>query len=255
VNNVAGSAGGGISLQDVALARIVNNTIANNDSTGTSIAAFNAGANPANPNQSAPQPAGVVAWAHSGPLEAATGVPHADPVLANNIIWHNRSFYWRADATVQPPVQGLVPDIGLGQPAVYDDLGILGEATGQLHPEYCILSPDPEYIVTGGTNFAADPGFLAEYVNGDRLLSITQPGVPSSITTYAAFDEGGNFLSVEYGPLTNQRSGGGVYGDYHLGGGSQARGEAQAPAPAVDFDDESRPIGGGFPDIGADERG
>jgi hypothetical protein len=252
VNNVAGNAGGGISLQDVARARIANNTIANNDSTGTSIAAFAAGT----PNQSVPQPAGVVAWAHSGALAgAADGLgAHADPELVNNVIWHNRSFSWRVDMTAVPPVQGLVPDVGLGQPPEYDDLGVLGVA-GELHPEFCLLS-DPEYTGTGSTNSEADPRFVAEYVNGDRNLSVTQPDrvPPSSITTFAAFDEGGNFLSLEYGPLTPYRPGGGLFGDYHLQGGSPALGAAGAPAPAVDFDGESRPIGGTTPDVGADER-
>ena len=40
VNNVAAYMGGGISLKDVAKVRIVNNTIANNDSTATALAAF-----------------------------------------------------------------------------------------------------------------------------------------------------------------------------------------------------------------------
>ena len=35
VNNMTGLAGGGISLQDTAQVSILNNTIANNDSTGT----------------------------------------------------------------------------------------------------------------------------------------------------------------------------------------------------------------------------
>jgi parallel beta-helix repeat protein len=254
VNNVAANAGGGISLQDVARARIVNNTVANNDSTGTSMAAFAAGT----PNQSVPQPAGIVAWAHSGALDGAIEVPglapHADPVLANNVIWHNRSFSWRVDTTVVPPVQGLVPDVGLGAPPDYSDLGVLG-IPGELHPEYCLLS-DPAYAGTGTTNAVADPLFVAEYVNGDRRLSVTQPDLvpPSSMATYAAFDEGGNFLSVEYGPLTANRPGGGPFGDYHVQAGSPALGGAGAPGPAVDFDAQPRPIGGTTPDIGADER-
>ena len=43
VDNMAGLAGGGISLQDTARANINNNTIANNDSTATAGAAFAAG--------------------------------------------------------------------------------------------------------------------------------------------------------------------------------------------------------------------
>jgi hypothetical protein len=254
VNNVAGNAGGGVSLQDVARARLANNTVANNDSTGTSIAAFAAGT----PNASVAQPAGIVAWAHSGALAGAIDVPgapaYSDPVLVNNVIWHNRSFSWRVDMAAVPPVQGLVPDVGLGVPPDYWDLAVLGVA-GELHPEYCIVS-DPAYAGAGSTNVVADPLFVAEYVNGDRNLSVTQPDrvPPSSMTTFAAFDEGGNFLSLEYGPLTPYRPGGGLFGDYHLQGGSPALGAAGAPAPAVDFDGESRPIGGATPDVGADER-
>jgi hypothetical protein len=254
VNNVAGNAGGGLSLQDVVRARVVNNTVANNDSSGTSMAAFAAGT----PNQSAPQPAGIVSWAHSGGLLDAIGVPElaapfADPLLANNVVWHNRSFYWRVDTTVTPPVQGLVPDVGLGVPPVYADLGVLG-TPGALDPRFCVLS-DPAYAAPGSTNVLADPLFQAEYVNGDRVLSVTQPEVPSSITTFAAFDEGGNFLSLEYGPLTATRPGGGPFGDYHVQAGSPALGGAGAAAPALDLDGEPRPNPAGTsPDIGADER-
>ena len=59
VNNVAGLAGGGISMQDTANVRIHHDTVAHNDSTATAGAAF------ADPNQSTPQPAGIVAREHS----------------------------------------------------------------------------------------------------------------------------------------------------------------------------------------------
>jgi hypothetical protein len=74
------------------------------------------------------------------------------------------------------------------------------------------------------------------------------------MTTYAAFDEGGNFLSLEYGPLTPYRPGGGLFGDYHLQAGSPALGGAVPPTPTVDVDAQTRPLGGPTPDIGADER-
>ena len=40
VDNVAGMGGGGLSFQDVVLATVANNTVANNDSTATAGAAF-----------------------------------------------------------------------------------------------------------------------------------------------------------------------------------------------------------------------
>jgi hypothetical protein len=246
VNNVAGLAGGGISLQDVARGRVVNNTVANNDSTATAAAAFAA----ATPNQSAPQPAGIVSWLHSAPLadvvQAAVS-PFSDPELANNVVWHNRAFFWRSDPAAAPPLQGLVPDIGAGEAPVYWDLGVLGQGPGlALHPEHCLLT-DPAGL--SSTNFSGDPRFVAEYANGDRVLSVTAPGTPSSMQTFAAFDEAGNFLSVEYGPLTPR-------GDYHLQPGSPALGAALgAAAPAADFDLEPRPQPAGTPpDVGADER-
>jgi large repetitive protein len=64
-NNVAGLAGGGISLQDSVAVSIVDNTIANNDSLGTAGQAFA----PGSPNESTPQPgAGLVSRAHSAAL-------------------------------------------------------------------------------------------------------------------------------------------------------------------------------------------
>jgi hypothetical protein len=65
VNNVAGLAGGGISLQDAIDVRIVHNAIANNDSLGTAGEAFP----PNSPNESNPLPgAGIVSRVHSTEL-------------------------------------------------------------------------------------------------------------------------------------------------------------------------------------------
>jgi len=62
VNNVAGYAGGGISLADALKVNIVNNTIAHNDSTGTTESAL--AENP-DPNVSNGHVAGIVSYAHS----------------------------------------------------------------------------------------------------------------------------------------------------------------------------------------------
>jgi hypothetical protein len=130
----------------------------------------------------------------------------------NDIIWHNRSFSWTVN--VGNLTQGLVPDIGAGDAPVYRDLGVLGmPASVQLDPRSCVLTDTTGY---DATNSSVDPAFAREYVNGDRVLSVTTPDVPSSMTTFAAFDEGGNFLSLEYGPLTPVRIDGLPYGVYHL---------------------------------------
>ncbi|GAH13641.1 unnamed protein product, partial [marine sediment metagenome] len=80
VNNVAANAAGGIYLQDAAKVNIINNTIANNDSTGTAADTFT----PGNLLTSNPQPAGIVAIAHSQNLSGTTGQNYSNPVLRDN---------------------------------------------------------------------------------------------------------------------------------------------------------------------------
>lgn len=275
VDNMAGLAGGGISLQDTVLAAITNNTIANNDSTATAGLAFAAN----NPNQSTPQPAGIVSRAHSVALYTMIGnggdavnfkTEFTDPQgFINNIIWHNRSFYFTTNPNTG--VFGLVPDVGAGAQPVYSDLGVLGTSqqgtwpqyTGpgvhKMSPGYSILSSTTGYAAT---NRSVDPIFVQEYVNGDRGQTIILPALTTTITPAGAFDEGGNWIDVRFGPLTlNKRpcpaTGTCAYGDYHIRGTSPARaaGNSTARVPATDFDGQARPLPAGtMPDIGADER-
>jgi len=253
VNNVAGLAGGAISLQDVANCQIIHNTLTNNDSTATAGLAFE----PGSPNQSTPQPAGIVARAHSPELQAAfpAGLEQefSNPLLASNIIWHNRTFYFVIDDTLTPPYR-LLPDVGAGQAPAYDDLAVVGTETPQsLNPLYCVLTDTTGY---SGTNISADPDFLSEYVNGAKNQII----IPETTTIQAApaFDEGGNFIDVRFGPLTLIDPATNLpFGDYHLAAGSPAinRGVVRPGVPSAllrDFDGQNRP-NGALPDLGADE--
>jgi hypothetical protein len=254
VNNVAGMAGGGISAQDALTVNIINNTVANNDSTATAGEAFA----PGSPNLSTAQPAGIVSRAHSTALtDSLAGAPAVDPYrfysrlnIANNIIWHNRSFRFEISLT-DPSVFGLVPNIADGDAPEYDDLGVVGYAAGSLDPVYSIVTDatglDP-------SNIAGDPAFVAGYVNGARDQTIAIPEVKTSIATAVAFDEGGNFIDVHYGPLTLDGGNDGTRdSDYHIGGASTAIDEADGlVAPATDFDGQARPLGAAD-DIGADE--
>ncbi|GAB4339780.1 MAG: hypothetical protein Kow0099_15200 [Candidatus Abyssubacteria bacterium] len=263
-NNVAGFAGGGISLQDVVRTTIIHNTIANNDSTATAGEAFTPGV----PSESNPQPAGIVARAHSDDLAGAIPPnPQLDayrvfsnPVLWNNIIWHNRSFYFIVDDTQDPPFYGLLPDVGAGDPPVYDDLAVLG-ATGSLDPRYCILTDTAGY---DASNLSADPMLAAEYPNAARN-SVIIPEITTSIQAAAAFDEGGNFIDVRFGPLTLiDPQTGQLFVDSHLQTGSPAENAGGIPPLAVrrlirnfaellnDYDGQNRPSGP-RPDAGSDE--
>ncbi|TAN39646.1 MAG: hypothetical protein EPN25_10740 [Nitrospirae bacterium] len=222
VNNVAGYAGGGIALQDVARATILNNTIANNDSTATAANAFQAGA-----VDSTPQAAGIVSNAHSsGPagLAIPSGQTFSNPVLLNNIIWNNRSFY-----TTNGGAGGL-----LSNPAgLVWDLQVSG-TSGQLSPDHCILTsltPPDGKNYSGSGNIGSNPAFVNSYLN--------------QLVTAAVIDEGGNFITVRFTPLV-------MTDGYHIRSTSPAVNAAGAGAPATDFDGEARP-NGGISDIGADE--
>jgi hypothetical protein len=261
VDNMAGLAGGGISLQDSARVFIRHNTVAHNDSTATVGAAFA----PNSPNQSTAQPAGIVSRAHSAALAAAFGNAPAvqaykvfsNPTLTNNIVWHNRSFYWAIDPACDPvssptPCFGLHPRVGepFNEPVVYDDLAVLGTTNpAYLNPRNSILTSlsEPGGYVYDPSNLSADPMFEAGYFNGTPGQIIVINETTTSLTTAPAFDEGGNFIDVRFGPLTPT-------GNYHLQNGSPAEGlGATGTGVTTDVDGDLRPLGGTNPDAGADE--
>ncbi len=234
VNNVAGKAGGGIFLQDAVNVVIANNTIANNESTATSSLSFEPGA-----ANSTPQGAGVVAAPNSAALQAVLDAnvngPYdtfSNPVLENNIIWHNRS--WYNDASLNGGAGGLA----VNPNGSYWDLLVQGSTLpGDPHltPVGCLLSQqiDPETgFDYGAGNLYADPVFTFEYKN--------------SLETATVLDEGGNSISVRYTPIL-------PVGDYHLRMTSPAidAGVSTANVPADDYDLDLR--NDGTPDIGADE--
>jgi len=237
VNNVAALGGAGISLQDVARARIVNNTVANNDSTATAALAFIAGQ-----LNSTPQPSGILGAPHSDALVAMFGPSvtqtYSNPLLQNNIVWHNRS--WYNDASLNGGQGGLAPRPG----SPYWDLAVLGStalADPHLTPTNCLLTdqidPATGFDYGAATNVYADPMLAGAYEN--------------TLQSAAVLDEGGNFISVLIEPLTIQGS------NYHITGGSPAilAGDGAVVNDftelAFDYDTDPR-----FPtgtDIGADQ--
>jgi len=249
-NNVAALAGGGVVLADATRVRILQTVVANNDSTATAGAAFA----PGSPNQSTPQPAGIVSRRHSPELLAAiagTGQPvFSDPTLINNIIWHNRSFYFQVDNSVDPPSFALAP---LPSAPVYADLAVVG-AAGALDPRSSILTDVAGYHAS---NLSADPQFVAEYFNGARGVTVAQTEPTTALQVPAAFDEGGNWIRVGFGPLTlADTTTLAPLGNYRITSTSPAVDQGRPlngpPAVFVDIDGQPRPFGDGF-DIGAFE--
>jgi hypothetical protein len=228
VNNHAGDTGAGIAIQDAAKVRIINNTVAHNDSTATVGDLFDSVDNSS--TALARDGAGIVLFEHNSAV-LKTAQPLPIPVLQNNIIWENRKFSWVVDLQATPnPTFNLVAD-----PLVYSDLGVIG--AGVLNSTSSIL--------TGGP---LDPGFVLDYFNADRSQTIiqTEQTANTNIGIAIALDEGGNFVDVHFGPLT-------IAGDYHLRTDSQAIDagvDISIPELADDIDGETRttPF-----DIGADE--
>ena len=242
VNNVAGYNGAGISLQDVARANIVNNTIAHNDSTATSALSFQAGQ-----VNSTPQPSGLVAAVHSSILQGLLGAigdpTFSDPLLVNNIIWQNRSYF--NDASLNGGAGGLA----LNPAGQYWDIHVFGSLLNSephLNPDNSILSSltNPvtgfDYTLGGtdATNNVGPPGFLSAYFN--------------FVESSTVVDEGGNAINLRFTPISLGDS------NYHIGTGQAWNNGSDAPLAiipelAVDFDGESRPFPGTVSDIGADE--
>jgi len=252
VNNVAALAGGGISLQDTPSSNIMYNTIAHNDSTATAGEAFA----PGSPTQSTAQPAGIVSRAHSSELNTALGIlgGFSNPVLVSNIIWQNRSFYFFLNQAADPPVFGLLPDVGAGTAPVYWDLGA---PVGQLlNPEDSILTDTGGYPGSNN-NRRIDPQFVRPYFNGDRGQTILFPEITTAIQAPPAFDESGNFINLRFGPLTlTDPATGLLFGDYHIGrnlNGGDRDVVDDFSELLNDYDGDSRSPTGQRPDEGADE--
>jgi hypothetical protein len=145
-NNVAGWAGGGVSLQDAVHVEFINNTVASNDSTATAGVLFdtlgapgsfvpppgcnpNTGAGCTNPiTNSNYQPAGLETHPHTGQFATAftnlnvscdgfDTVPpsHACtrfsvPALNGNVFWQNRAFHITVGGSPLPVIQ-LMPSL------------------------------------------------------------------------------------------------------------------------------------------------
>jgi hypothetical protein len=236
VNNVAAMAGGGISLQDVASVVMINNTIAHNDSTATGINAFGVG--PLAP--STPQGAGIVSYVHGTALRNAliakgvVGQEISNPDLRNNIIWQNRSFSY--DPASNGGLGGLVAATPLVRDLAVKGAFPEGALIQNLNPLNCILSDATGF---DASNIAEDPRFMSWYSN--------------NLLTVAVAQEGGNFISVVFNPITPT-------GDYHIRSISPARDQgtdavlAEIPDLALDIDREDRPNPDtALIDIGADE--
>ena len=221
-NNTAGYSGGAISIRDATRVSIIHNTIVHNESTATAKAAF-----PAGQINSTPQGAGIVTYRHTALLAQYSRQQYCNPELVNNIVWHNRSFYWNGTA------QELAP-----APTLYADFQVVnltgGGTTLRLTPRYSLLTSSSGAGFTSHTsNRTGDPRFANGYLN--------------TLFTAAVLDEAGNNISVRFEPT-------GLRGDYHILANSPAINRASTNSPvAFDIDWQPRPADL-IPDIGADER-
>jgi len=242
VNNAAAFAGGGVALANVTSdVRLVNNTIADNVSTATNRQSF-----PAGPK--------VLSTPQIGGVAKLSG--NSNPTLLNNIIWNNHSFTW----SITPTDPNLPQTTALTDRGVWD-MGVVGNSSKT-------ALPSSRSVVTANagndpTAIAADAAALA-FVKRISFLPQTdsdQPGVLPETTimsTALTFDEGGNFINVNFSPLTPWDMTLAAFGepraDYHLrpasvainAGANRTGGNG---VPLADIDAQVRTC----TDVGADE--
>lgn len=187
-NNVAGYSGGGISMADTLVSVVDNNTVASNDSTGiagTVLSNFNPGGQT---GVGKPSPAGISSELTSAQLLAVTptlSAPYqkaiSSPDLTNNIVWKNRSFFYKAvsgsatlcssnnvanatdgsaacDQLTVQTTTGQCVNTTAGSPA-YWDLGVLGDTsttpgTNKLVPRFSVLTGVAGYGSSSSTQTA-----------------------------------------------------------------------------------------------------
>jgi len=239
VNNITGGYGAGIALFDAVDANIINNTIARNDSTATSELGLG---NPPFPIPAdaitVPMPAGIGVQPTSAGLLALidpairagySGPVLVTPLIVNDIIHNNRSFYYNATAT--PPFFGTW-DLGVfGQP--------LTAPTVKLDPSFSLLTDTAGYNDPAKQNIAGDPAFVAPYFNTITTTQGAQILGTEFLFTYTPLTLGINSYLVQNGsPAIDKGT------DRFLIG---------AAAIQLLQADYNRDLRTGIPDIGADE--
>jgi hypothetical protein len=213
-NNGAADLGGAVTMDDSANVRLVNNTMANNVSTGSS-----------EDSDGNPHSAGLAAEAND-PLFQAT-LPAGSPgfsrpvALFNNVFWNNDAF-----TLSQPGPGATLVDQG------FIDLEVHGTttATDTLTPRYSDL--------TNGQNLGPD-GQLRPVPAGQGNLVGTNPGFVTPFVNELAVS--GSRLDPQTAAvtITGQDPPVGLTGDYHIGAVSPVvdRGVrcANTPVPANVF--------------------
>jgi len=216
VNNLAGLAGGGISLADATRVRIINNTIAHNDSSATAQAAFAS-------DVSSPQGAGLVSYSYSAALVGAdsslTG-GFCNPVLQNNIIWQNRSFVYTKSTSTLTPAAGI-----------YSDLKVADNAAATLNPQNCFLTINGDPLFASSYFNELATAVVADETGNNISVRLS----PISIFTPEGTNQG-NYHIVSSSPAIDV-------------------GVSVASIPELDNDFDGNNRAAGIPDIGADEFG
>jgi len=233
-NNVAGWAGGGVSIQDAVSVSFINNTVVSNDSTASAGVLFNTNAAtqanippPTNCTTvggettcppittSTYQPAGLETARHTPNLIAAfngqsatcpAGLPgcttFSNPVLSNNLFWQNRSFYISVGG-LNLGIPGLQNIVTLNP-----TLNQAGHATGYCDTTKVVYWDIGAYGDTGPANHASGLTLSPQYSiltdAGDYSGQSNLGSNPALISQYCNGsrkppEAGGNGISVPPG--------------------------------------------------------
>jgi hypothetical protein len=179
VNNISARKAGGVAVEEVPAASNVSvsqNTVAHNDSIAVTQDVLQVNAD---------------GTTTSTPLVAGIMANNASPSVTNNIVWENRSFgvtvYRTAVGTIPAGTLTISPNIPNGDAPIFNDLEN--------------VAPGSNYLTSA--NPPANPLFVNPYFNGNDSEILMPEGTNNftNLGVTAAFDEGGNFIDLRYGPL------------------------------------------------------